>query len=240
MRRSRAHTLPELLVTSAIVLLLFGLVAVVLSLAASSHRRTDARVDLQLQAQGWLNRLGDDLAAGARSRLFPDRCEIEVFSRSELVRFRTPAPFRCEPGAREAVVELGFPLGVPEPGWEFPVAAFNFDRGEALQAAREGARSLRLRFPTAPSEGDRILLEYPVDHLLVYRREPSTGLLRRELRNSLGETEVEVLNPPDRRPAVGCEALQFSQPAAGVVRITVRAGSGSERWQDSLEVSTAR
>lgn len=238
MRRPRAHTLPELLVTSAIVLLLFGLVAVVLSIASRSHQRMDARVDLQLEAQDWLNRLGDDLSAGARHRLFPDRCEIDVFGRSELLRFGQE--FRYDAGTREAVVELAAPLGTPETGWETVLVAFNFDKGETLEARQEGPRTVRLRFPTAPSEGDRILVEYPVNHLLVYWREPDAGLLRRELRDSLGATTVEILNPPDRRPAIRCESLQFSEPATEVVRITVRAAGGTgQSWQDALDVSTA-
>lgn len=239
MRRPRAHTLPELLVTSAIVLLLFGLVAVVLSIASRSHERMDARVDLQLEAQDWLNRVGDDVAAGARHRLFPDRCEIDVFGRSELLRFGED--FRYDAAAREAVIELDAPLGTPEAGWETALAAFNFDKGETLEARQEGPNRVRLRFRTAPTEGDRILVEYPVNHLLVYWREPDTGLLRRELRDSLGATRVEVLNPPDRRPAIRCERLQFAEPTTEVVRITVRAlGPTGQSWQDSLDVSTAR
>lgn len=241
MRRPRAHTLPELLVTSAIVLLLFGLVAVVLSIASRSHQRMDARVDLQIESQDWLNRLGDDLSAGARHRLFPDRCEIEIFGRSELLRFRNGDPFRYDAGTREALVELSAPLGTPDAGWETALAAFNFDRGEALEARQEGPRHVRLRFPTPPVEGDRIVVEYPVNHLLVYWREPATGILRRELRDSGGATTVELLNPPDRRPVIRCEALEFAEPATEVVRVRVRAlGESGQAWQDGLDVSTAR
>lgn len=241
MRRPGGHTLPELLVTSTIVLLLFGLVALVLSIASRSHQRMDARVDLQLEAQDWLNRIGDDLSAGARRRLFPDRCEVEVYGRSELLRFRAGDPFQYDPGTREAVLDLAFPVGTAARGWETSLVAFNFDRGETLEARQEGPRRVRLRFPTAPVTGDRILVEYPVNHLLVYWREPATGLVRREVRDSLGATTVEILNPPDRRPFVRCEALEFAQPAVEVVRITARArGEAGQEWQDSLEVSTAR
>lgn len=241
MRRARGHTLPELLVTSAIVLLLFGLVAVVLSIASRSHQRMDARVDLQIEAQDWLNRIGDDLSSSGRRRLFPNRCEIEVFGRSELLRFQNADPFRYDAGTREALVELTVPLGTPEAGWETGLAAFNFDRGETLVARQEGPRLVRLRFPTPPVEGDRILVEYPVNHLLVYWREPETGLLRREIRDSAGATTVEILNPSDRRPFIRCEALEFAEPATELVRISVQArGEAAQAWQDSLDVSTAR
>jgi len=55
--RPTGHTLIELLVTSAIVLLMLGLVAAILTISARSGARLDAGVDLHLQAQSWLDRM---------------------------------------------------------------------------------------------------------------------------------------------------------------------------------------
>lgn len=241
MRRRPGHSLPELLITSVVVLLLLSVVAIVLSLAMRSRDRVDARVDLQLAAQEWLNRMADDLSAGARRRLFQDRCEIDVFQQAELLRFRAAPPFRYDAARGEALLDLGAPLGQPEPGWESSLAAVDFDRGQVLGVAPSGPSQLRLTFPEPPAEGDRVLVEYPVNHLLVYWREPATGVLRREWRDSAGATRLEVLNPPDRAPWVACERLAFTQVGVAVVRIELGVrGAGGATWRETLDISTAR
>ncbi len=237
MRTSRrGHTLPELLVTSAIVLLLIGLVASILVISVRSSQRVDTGVDLQLQAHSWLDRLASDLAGCARHRFFADRCELDVFQCRELVRFDPSSGY--DAATRTAELQVAFSLGTPEKGWETPLAAFNFDRSEVLQIAPTGGRGLRLRFPTAPSTGDRILLEYPVNHLVVWWREPETGLVRREQRDSTGGTSVEVLNPAGRRPQILCQGLTFEEPLPRVARIGISVtGEQGAHWQDSLDVS---
>lgn len=241
MIRHRGHTLPELLVTSTVVLLLFGLIAIVLTIAARSQSRLDHRVDLQLEAQEWLSRLGDDLGGSARRRLFPGRCEMDSYARSELFRFDPASPdVQYDAAQKQAVFTLAHPVGEPEPGWEIPISAFNFDRGEVLTATRVDATHVRVTFPTAPQTGDRVLLEYPVNHLLVYWLDPATGVLRRELRDSSGSTAVELLNPPDRNPRVYCDGLELSEPQPEVVRIQVKARDDSgQAWTDKLDVSVS-
>jgi hypothetical protein len=100
---------------------------------------------------------------------------------------------------------------------------------------------VRLRFPSHPSPGDRILVEYPVNHLVVYQREPETGLLTREVRDSAGSTHREFLNPPERRPRALCQTLSFEEPLPRVARIRIGVlGERDSAWQDSLDVSLSR
>ena len=237
--RPTGHTLIELLVTSAIVLLMLGLVAAILTISARSGARLDAGVDLQLQAQSWLDRMAGDLAASSRHRFFANRCELDVFSRSELFRFEPGAGY--EASSRTLTWEASFPVGTPDEGFETPLAAFNFEKGEVLQASAPGGATVRLRFPSHPSPGDRILVEYPVNHLVVYQREPETGLLTREVRDSAGSTHREFLNPPERRPRALCQTLSFEEPLPRVARIRIGVlGERDSAWQDSLDVSLSR
>jgi len=232
----RGHTLPELLVTSGIVLILMGLVASILVLSVRATQRVDTGVDAQLQAHSWLDRMASDLAGSARHRFFPNRCELDVFQCREPFRFDPAVGYN--PATRTAEVQVAFPPGTPDQGWESPLAAFNFDHSEVLGVTPTGGRSLRLRFATPPSAGDRVLVEYPVNHLVVWRREPETGLLRREQRDSTGATAVEVLNPEGRQPRILCQQLTFEDPLPRVVRIRIAVtGERGVHWQDSLDVS---
>ncbi len=237
MRRSRSgHTLPELLVTSGIVLLLMGLVASILVLSVRATQRVDTGVDVQLQAHSWLDRMASDLARCARHRFFPNRCELDIFQCRELFNFDPSRGY--DPATRTAEIQVAFPPGTPEAGWETPLAAFNFDRSEVLQVVPSGGRRLRLRFVTPPSAGDRVLVEYPVNHLVVWWREPETGLVRREHRDSTGATTVEVLNPAGRQPRILCQELGFEDPLPRVARIRIAVtGDRGVHWQDSLDVS---
>ncbi len=237
--RPTGHTLIELLVTSAIVLLMLGLVGAILTISARSGARLDAGVDLQLQAQSWLDRMAGDLAASSRHRFFANRCELDVFTRSELFRFE-PGP-AYQASSRTLTWEASFPVGTPDEGFETPLGAFNFEKGEVLEASTPGGATLRLRFPSPPSPGDRILVEYPVNHLVVYQRDPETGLLSREVRDSAGSTQRELLNPPERRPRARCQTLSFEEPLPRVARIRITVlGERDSAWQDSLDVSLIR
>ncbi len=237
--RPGGHTLAELLVTSAIVLLMLGLVAAILTISARSGARLDAGVDLQLQAQSWLDRLAGDLAASSRHRFFPNRCELDLFARSELFRFEPGTGYAAS--TRTLLWEASVPVGAPDEGYETPLAAFNFEKGEVLEATALGGTKVRVRFPSPPSTGDRILVEYPVNHLVVYHRDPETGLLSREMRDSAGNTHREVLNPPHRRPQALCQGLDFEEPMPRVARIRIAVlGERGAAWQDSLDVSLSR
>ncbi|HXE72450.1 MAG TPA: hypothetical protein VNO81_07285, partial [Candidatus Nitrosotenuis sp.] len=215
-----------------------ALLAGVLSLSSSAYSRLDTRVGLQLAAQAWLEAMAADLEAGARQRLFPGRCEVDLVARSDLFRFDPKdGAVVYDPVAQTALLSLSAPLGDPGEAWRLPLSAFNFDRGERLVAEALGGRQVRVRFPTPPRPGDRILVEYPVNDEIAWWREEETGVLWREWRDSSGATVLQAQNPVQARPRVLCQALSFSNPGAGRVLVETVAGTlEGQRWAARLEV----
>jgi hypothetical protein len=225
-----------------VVLVLLGLLALALQKSAETCRQIDRRLDLQLEAQSWLERMAADLQGSARQRLYPERCEMDIFSRSDLVAFDPKDPaLAFDPETRRAVLTLSAPLGTPEEGWRIPLAAYNFERSEQVAVRPLDERRLELTFASAPQKGDRILVEYPVDAEVAYWREAESGVLWREARDSQGATDLEALNPPGRQPRVLCQALAFNQPGPGRVAMSVTARSpDGQSWSASLEMTLGR
>ncbi|MEW6279443.1 MAG: hypothetical protein AB1758_12510, partial [Candidatus Eremiobacterota bacterium] len=209
--RRRGWTLPEVMIAGSLALILFGLVAAVFHYTVGASNQTYVHLDVQLSCQEWLTRMADDVAQGQDRRLFANRCEVDILSYSELVRFDSNDPEQVyDPSARTLGLQLKVPLGQPEPPWNTAPAAYNFDQGARLEVRSLDSARIELVFPGPPRQGDRLVLNYPVQNLVTYWLDESTGRLHREERDSQGRTTLEVLNPAGRSPDILCRGLRFT------------------------------